>query len=97
MTDDFLSLQSQSFKKRDVDVYNNNRKSDIPQSKSRKFRWSACFSFISKFKKTKTHQQIRLSQSFDHQKRPAVVQPISYKCYMSNKNDEGTRNCLFFN
>jgi hypothetical protein len=87
MSDDF-HLQSQSFRKRDVDVYNS-RKSDISNSKSRKFRWSACFSFISKFKKTKTHQQIRLSQSFedlDIQKRP-VVKP----CYKSDttKKEEG--------
>lgn len=79
MTDDFYS-QSQSFKKKDVDVYSNNRRPDIPHSKSRKFRWSTCLSFISKFKKTKTHQQIRLSQSFedlDRQKRP--IAETSYK------------------
>lgn len=33
-------------------------------NKSRKFRWSSCFSFITKFKKSKS-QKVRLSQSYE--------------------------------
>lgn len=36
----------------------------IVETKSRKFRWSSCFSFITKFKKNKT-QKIRISQSYE--------------------------------
>ncbi|KAG2235775.1 hypothetical protein INT48_001001, partial [Thamnidium elegans] len=34
------------------------------ETKSRKFRWSSCFAFITKFKKNKT-QKIRVSQSYE--------------------------------
>lgn len=34
------------------------------EPKSRKFRWSSCFSFITKFKKNKS-QKIRASKSFE--------------------------------
>ncbi|KAG2198887.1 hypothetical protein INT47_010292 [Mucor saturninus] len=56
-------------------------------NKSRKFRWSSCFSFITKFKKSKS-QKIRLSQSYEEfapveypttKSEPATIQVLQVR------------------
>lgn len=47
-------------------------------NKSRKFRWSSCFSFVTKFKKPSKSQKIRLSQSYEEFAAP-VEYPIITK------------------
>ncbi|KAI8048058.1 uncharacterized protein B0P05DRAFT_592404 [Gilbertella persicaria] len=80
MPDDATAHTHQPYKKKSIDRsrYSENL-SNFSDSKSRKFRWSSCFSFVSKFKKPKTShtQQIRLSQSyedFEQTERPVIHQ-----------------------
>lgn len=64
MTDD-STTNSQSHTNKTLErrsIYDNDNHS--VNNKSRKFRWSSCFSFITKFKKSKS-QKIRLSQSYE--------------------------------
>lgn len=68
MVDDYSKRQTELFTKvLGQNSFYETNSAEIPEpieTKSRKFRWSSCFSFITKFKKNKT-QKIRVSQSYE--------------------------------
>ncbi|KAI8377350.1 hypothetical protein BD560DRAFT_488285 [Blakeslea trispora] len=70
MSNESSACSYTSQKKKSIDRTRYSDHFVLSDIKQRKFRWSSCFSFVSKLKKTKSNseqeQQIRVAQSYEH-------------------------------